>query len=166
MAMLRPRESVPAMPGFHREITGVSGPKPDRNRRELAKSRGVKLVDCAAIASPSIQSLDDPDQLVSSIAVLAREERELARLSDDGPMFGARRDRDAAPSAELEQSLVAQLPERAQDGVPVDLEDGRQVAGRWQALARLRLPFGDRPPDLGKSAAESCGNLQPNGCRK
>jgi hypothetical protein len=57
--------------------------------------------------SPSIQSLDDPDQLVSSIAVLAREERELARLSDDGPMFGARRDRDAAPSAELEQPLVA-----------------------------------------------------------
>src|SRR6266511_3346200 len=37
MAMLRPRESVPAMPGFPREITGVSGPKPDRNRWELAR---------------------------------------------------------------------------------------------------------------------------------
>ena len=73
---------------------------------------------------------------------------EFARLLDDGPVVGGGRDRDAAPPAELEQPLVAQLPERAQGGVPVDLEDGRKIAGRRQPLAGLRLPFGDRPPDL------------------
>jgi len=68
------------------------------------------------LESLSIQSLDDPDELVSPIAVFAREVRELARLRDDGPMLGGRRDRDAAPPAKLEQPLVPQLPERAQEG--------------------------------------------------
>jgi photosystem II stability/assembly factor-like uncharacterized protein len=83
----------------------------------------------------------------------------LARLRDDDPVLGGRRDRDATPSSEFEQPLVAQLPERAQDGVPVHVELGRQVTGRRQALAGLRLPLGDRAPDLGGHLLVQVGRL-------
>lgn len=107
----------------------------------------------------SVQGLDEPDQLVAAVAVLAREGREFARLLDDGPMLGCCGNGDAAAAPELEQPFVPQLPERAQDGVPVDLEHRSQVTGRRQPLARLRLAVGDRAPDLGCDLLVQVGGI-------
>jgi hypothetical protein len=66
---------------------------------------------------PSIRTLDDADELVYSIAVLARETHEIPRLRDDDPMLGGPGVGDAAATAELEHPFVPQLPQCAQDGV-------------------------------------------------
>ena len=63
-------------------------------------------------------------------------------------------------AAKLEQPLVTQLPEAPQDRVPVDLQDGGQVTGRRQALARLGLPLGDRAADLGSHLLVQVGRLR------
>ncbi|HEU5476866.1 MAG TPA: hypothetical protein VFU64_03445 [Gaiellaceae bacterium] len=65
----------------------------------------------------------------------------------------------AAP--ELEQPLVAEEPERAQHGVRVHAENGREVTGRREPLTRLRLAVGDRTPDLGRHLLEELGRLLP-----
>jgi hypothetical protein len=74
-------------------------------------------------------------------------------------MVGGGDDGDAPPAAKLEQPLVAQLAKGAQDGVPVDLELGREVSRRRQPLARLRLPLGDRPADLSRHLLVQVGRL-------
>jgi hypothetical protein len=107
----------------------------------------------------SLHALDDPDELLQAIAVLASEADELPRLHDDRPMVRGGDDGDASPAAKLEQPLVAQLAKGAQDGVPVDAELGREVAGRRQPLTRLRLPLGDRPADLARHLFVEVGGL-------
>jgi hypothetical protein len=97
----------------------------------------------------SADVLDDLNQLVESVAVATGEVDEFLRFLNDGAAFRCRCDRDAASATELEQSLVTQHPEGAEDGVRVDAEDGGQVLSGWEALSRLRLSFGDRPADLG-----------------
>jgi hypothetical protein len=120
-----------------------------RSGRTTRRQISVPAPLPAGMESSSIHALDYPDQLVSSVAVLAGETDEFPGLRDDGTMVGGRRDRDAAPPAKLEEPFVAQLPERAQDGVAIDLKDGSQVTRRRQPLAGAGLSLGDRAPDLG-----------------
>ena len=71
-------------------------------------------------------------------------------MHDDCALGRGPADGDAAAAAEVEQALVAELPQRSQDGVAVDLEDRREVTRRRAAaLPGLRLALGDRTPDLG-----------------
>ena len=57
-------------------------------------------------------------------------------------------DGDAAAAAEVEQALVAELPERPQDCVAVDLENRSEVSRGRKALARTRLGWEPRRSDL------------------
>jgi hypothetical protein len=61
----------------------------------------------SAAESSSADVLDDLDQLVQAVALAAGEIDELSRSLDDGTTFGRPGNRDTAPAAELEQSLVA-----------------------------------------------------------
>jgi hypothetical protein len=88
----------------------------------------------------SADVLDDLDQLVEAVALLAGEVDEFRRSLDDGAAFGRAGDGDAAPAAELEQSLVAEQPQRTQDGVGVDAEDGGEILRRRESLAGLASP--------------------------
>ena len=92
---------------------------------------------------------DDLDQLVEAVALLASEVDQLLRSPDDSATFGSSCDGDATPAAELEQPLVAQEAERAEDGVGVDVEDRGEILRGRQALSGLRLSLSDRAADLG-----------------
>ena len=76
---------------------------------------------------------------------MAGELDEFSRSLDDGTALGRPGDRDAAAASELEQPLVAEQPQRTQHGVGVDAEDGGEVLGGREALARLGFSVGDRP---------------------
>ena len=84
---------------------------------------------------------------------------ELPRPLDDCSALGRPRHRDATPAPEFEQSLVAEQPQRAKNGVRVDAEDGSEILGWRQALSRLRLALGDRPPNLGGDLLEEVGRV-------
>jgi len=105
--------------------------------------------------------LDDLEQLVEPVSLLAREADELSRTGDDRSALRRAGDSDPATAAELEQALVAQDAQRAQSGVGVDSEDGGQVAGRGQSLAGLSLPVGDCPADLGRDLLVQLGRFVP-----
>jgi hypothetical protein len=100
-------------------------------------------------AFPLGEVFDDLDELVHAVTLPLRELDELTRSLDNGTPLGRPGDRDPAPAPELEETLIAEQPERAQDGVRVHAEDGGEVLRRWESLAGLRLPFGDRATDLG-----------------
>jgi hypothetical protein len=103
--------------------------------------------------------LDYPDQFVGLVTVPAREADEFARARDNGAALRRAGDRDAAAAPKLEQALVAQRSQRAQDRVGVDADDGREVA-RWrQPLARPRFAFGDRAADLGRDLCVQVGRI-------
>ena len=80
--------------------------------------------------------------------MLAGHAGELGRLGDDGALLWRPGDGDAAAAAELEQALVTQRSERAQDGVGVDAELGREVARGREPLPGLGLAVGDGTSDL------------------
>ena len=80
--------------------------------------------------------------------MLAGHAGELGGLGDDGASLWRPGDGDAAAAAELEQALVTQRSERAQDGVGVDAELGREVARGREPLPGLGLAVGDGSPDL------------------
>jgi hypothetical protein len=107
----------------------------------------------------SAEAFDDADQLVGAVALLASEADEVFGAGDDCAALGAAGDGDAAPAAELEQFLVAQQPQRAQDGVGVDLEHGGEVARGRQPFAWLRFAVGDRAADLGGDLLVQFGRL-------
>ncbi len=58
--------------------------------------------------------------------------------------------RDPPAATEFEQALFTELAQGPQDGVAVDPENGGQVDGRRQAVARPALAVGDGAPDLGR----------------
>ena len=66
---------------------------------------------------------------------------------DDAPVRGSGHG-DATAAAELEQSLVAQYAQRAEHGVGVDADDGGQIFGGRETLARTGFTVGDRASDL------------------
>ena len=81
--------------------------------------------------------------------MVAGEVDEFLCSLDDGAAFGRAGDGDAAAAPELEQSLVAEQPQRTQHGVGVDAEDGGEVLGGREALSGLGFSVGDRASDLG-----------------
>ena len=93
--------------------------------------------------------MDDLDELVAAVALLAGEFDELSCSLDDGAAFGCAGDGDSAAAAELEQSFVSQQPQGTQHRVGVDAEDGGEVFGGWEAFSGLGFPLGDRAADLG-----------------
>jgi hypothetical protein len=99
-------------------------------------------------AFPLSEVFDDLDEFVHAVALPLRELDELTRSLDNGTPLGRPSDRDPAPAPELEEALIAEQPEGAQDGVRVHAEDGGEVLRRWESLAGFRLPFGDRATDL------------------
>ena len=92
---------------------------------------------------------DDLDEFVGAVAVLAGVVDEFAGFLDDGAVFGCAGDGDAAAAAEFEESFVAEESEGAEDGVGVDLEDGGEVFGRWEAFAGFGFSVGDGAADFG-----------------
>jgi hypothetical protein len=105
------------------------------------------------------EGLDDVDQFVEAVAVTACELDEVAGSFDDRALLGCADHGDATPAAELEQAFVAEQPERTQDGVRVHTEDGGEVLGGREALARLGFSVGDRPPDLTGDLLEEIGAI-------
>ena len=61
-----------------------------------------------------------------------------------------RGDRDAPAAPKLEQPLVAEVAQRAQHRVAVDVEDRGQVSGRRQTVTGLGLAVGNRTANLGR----------------
>src|SRR4051794_6044296 len=122
------------MPGSPRLDLGASG-------GEVLGGRSLP----AAFSFALRDVFDELDQLVAPVALLAREADEVAGPRDHRALLGRAGDGDTAPAPELEHPLVAQKTKRAQHGVRVHAEDGGEVAGRRQSLARLRLAVRDRP---------------------
>ena len=93
-------------------------------------------------------SLDHGDQLIGPVAQPAPDVHEFACMGDQAPLGGGASNGHPASPAKVEQSFVAERPECAQDGVGVHAELGSEIA-RWRKpVARARLTFGDRSPDL------------------
>ena len=82
------------------------------------------------------------------VALVAGEVEEVSGPFDHGATFRGAGDGDAAAAAELEQALVAELAESAEDGVGVDLEDGCEVFRGWEAFAGFGFAVGDGAADL------------------
>src|SRR5690242_7049547 len=66
--------------------------------------------------------LDDFDQLFAAVPVPPRELHELPRVHIHRPLLRSAAHGDAPTTPEFEQPLVAQVPERTQDGVAIDAE--------------------------------------------
>ena len=74
--------------------------------------------------------------------MVAREREELACLLDDRALRGRTGHRDAATTAELEQALITQLPQRSEYGVRVT-----------PSTAARSLAGGSRSPGLASPSA-------------
>jgi len=88
--------------------------------------------------------LDDLNQLLTPIALLAGELKEFLGAGNNGAPFSRASDGDPTTAAELEQPLVTQQAKSTEDGVPIHTKHGCEVPRRRQALARQRLTLGDR----------------------
>ena len=93
--------------------------------------------------------LDHLDEFVDGVSLPASELDQLSNLLHDGAAFGCPGHGDSATAPKLEQPLVLKQPQRPQDGVRVDPENGREVSCRWESFAGLRLTDCDRTPYLG-----------------
>src|SRR5262249_12256571 len=105
--------------------TNGTSPHPSRNRsllpvrRNPARSTSPKAgpLGCTMRkypvrfdAFPLSDVFDDFDEFVDAVAVVTGEGDELPRALDNGAQLRCAGDRDAAPAAELEKSLVAEHP--------------------------------------------------------
>ena len=92
---------------------------------------------------------DHLDELVDGVSLSASELDKLSHFLDDGAALGCPGNRDSPTAAKLEQPLVLKQPQRAQDGVGVDSENGREVSRRRESFTGLRFAVCDRTPYLG-----------------
>jgi hypothetical protein len=95
------------------------------------------------------QRFDESGEFLSSVAVVAGELDQLPSPRDDGADFRRTGHGDAASATKLQQALIAQHPKGSKDGVGVDVEDRRQVSGRWQSFAAPGLTVGDGASKFG-----------------
>ena len=78
--------------------------------------------------------------LLGPVPLLASKAEQVLRVRHDRSLQRCRRDRHVTAPAKLEQPLVAQDPQRAENGVPFDAEHGREIACRWQPLPGFASP--------------------------
>jgi hypothetical protein len=126
-----------------------------RHARPIAiRSRSTEPIgNNGASASREVCQLPDffdhLDELVDGISLAASELDELPNFLHDGSALGRPGHDRAATASKFEQPLVLKQPQRAQDGVGVDPQDGRKVSCRRKSLTGLRLSVRDRTPNLG-----------------
>jgi hypothetical protein len=87
---------------------------------------GVEKFSSSALC----ERLDDPNQLVASIALAAGEIDEFPRLDDHRSPVCRPRDRHAAPPTEVEQAFVPQKAQGSKHGVRIHAEDCGEVTRR------------------------------------
>ena len=92
---------------------------------------------------------DHLDELVDGVSLPASELDQLPHLLDDGAALGCPGHGDSASASKLEQPFVLKQPQRAQDGVGVDSENGREVSGWWESFTGLGFAVCDRASYLG-----------------
>ena len=98
---------------------------------------------------PLADVLDHLDELIDGVPLPAGELDELPSLLHDRSALGRPGNRNSATAPKLEQALVLQQPQRAQDGIRVHTENGRKVAGRRKPFTGLRLAVRYRTTYLG-----------------
>ena len=98
---------------------------------------------------PSADVFDHLDELVDGISLPASKLDQLPNLLYDRSALGRSGHGYSATAPELEQPLILKESQRAQDGVRVDPENGREVSCRWESLTGLGLAVRDRTSDLG-----------------
>ena len=96
----------------------------------------------------SPELLDDGDEFVGFVALVAGEGDEFLGSGHNGALLWGSGDGDAAAAAEFEEVFVAELTEGAEDGVGVDAEDGGEVFGGWESFAGFGFAVGDGSADL------------------
>lgn len=102
---------------------------------------------------------DEPREIVWLVAESAGEGEEFAGLGNEfGLLGGGGGDRHATALSELEQALIAECAQRAENGVRIDAEDGSEISGRWQSVTGSGFALGDSPSQGG-------GDLLVQGCR-
>jgi hypothetical protein len=94
-------------------------------------------------------ALDDLDQLLSAVALLASETDKLASAGDNGSSLGCTGDMDATTTPELQQAFIPKQAKRTENGVRVHAKHGGEIAGGREPFAWLRFAVGDSAPDLG-----------------
>jgi hypothetical protein len=115
----------------------ASDPRPLRPLASSGWQRGLR------------NRLDELDQLLAPVALLAGEFNKLLGAGNNCAPFSRAGDGDPTTAAELEQPLLTQQTQSAEDGVPVHTKHGGEVPRRRQALARPCLTLGDCAPQLG-----------------
>jgi hypothetical protein len=101
------------------------------------------------LAQPSADVLNHLDELVVGVTLSASELDQLTNLLHDGATLGRPGHRNAATATKLEQPLVLKEPQRAQDGVRVHTENGREVSCWRESLTGLHVAVRDRTTYLG-----------------
>jgi len=71
-------------------------------------------------------------------------------LREQITFFPRARDPDPVPATKLQQPLVTQNVQRAQNRVAVDPKNRCQIARQWQPVSRARLTLSDRAAYLGR----------------
>lgn len=94
------------------------------------------------------ERLDDLDDLLTPIPVLAGEVNQFLSFVEEGGPFGSSRDRDPSTSSKLKYPFVPEKPECPEHSVGVHAEHGSHVTSRRQALPDSHVTIGDVPPDL------------------
>jgi hypothetical protein len=111
------------------------------------------------VRAPSANVLDHLDELVDGVALPASELDQLPHLLHDRSTLGSSRNRDSATRPKLEQTLVLEQPQRAQDGVPIYTENGREVSRRREPLTGFGLTVSDRTTYLGSDLQIDVGAI-------
>src|SRR5207248_11061766 len=108
-----------------RSVRGCSNPETDE------PSVGGGTSEAIGSFARLADALDDLDQLVGAVALLAGEADKLAGTGEDGTALRCTCDMDAATTPELEQPFIAEQAERTEHRVGVDVEHCGEVAGGW-----------------------------------
>ena len=109
----------------------------------------------------SADLLDHLDEFVHGISLSASELDQLPNLLHDRSALGRPGHGGPATAAKFEQPLVLKQPQRAQDCIRIDSENGREVSRRREPLTGLRLSVGYRSPNLGGDLLIEVGSIRP-----
>jgi len=88
---------------------------------------------------PLVQPLDELQQLVLSIALLASEPNKLAGAFDHRALGGRPGHADSTTPLKIQEAVIPKDAKRSEDSVLVDARYGRKVLSRRQPVARHRL---------------------------